>query len=137
MRPFIKRNFLWGVYALFLVLAVLYGSEPRAFSLDGAYPAGKVIVWFAIAGFLLYSILCSMRANFFKAVRQVNAMWWGLQIGLDLYISMFLSLAVIYLNEGSLLVLGLWLVPVLFFANLAILPYIALNYFSLVERFTG
>ena len=134
MQRFIKRNLLWGAYALFLLLAVVYGSESRAFSFDGPYPAGKVIVWLVFAGFLLYSILASARENFFKSVRQVNAMWWGLQIGLDLYISVFLSLVVIYVNEGSLIVLALWLVPVLFFANLAILPYIALNYFSLVER---
>ena len=137
MKRFIKRNLLWGIYAVFLLMAIAYGSEERAFSFTGPYAMGKVAVLIAFLAFLLYSLVSSARENFFRSVRQVNSMWWGLQIGLDLYISVFLSLAVIYLNEGSFLVLALWLVPVLFFANLAILPYIFLNYFSLVERLAG
>jgi hypothetical protein len=59
----------------------------------------------------------------------------GNKVGLDLYISVFLSLALIYLIEGSVVVMLLWLLPILAFANLAILPYILLNYGAIIGHF--
>lgn len=65
----------------------------------------------------------------------MNNLFWGKQVGLDLYISVFLSLALIYLIEGSVVVVLLWLFPILVFANLAILPYILLNYGAIIGHF--
>ena len=67
----------------------------------------------------------------------MNGLWWGLQIGLDLYISVFLSLALIYLVEGSVMVMLFWALPVIVFANLAILPYLILNYGAVVSALSG
>jgi hypothetical protein len=47
-----------------------------------------------------------------------------------------LSLSVVYLHEGPLAALA-WLVPVLLFANLATLLYVAIHFEALVARFVG
>lgn len=136
MPKILRRNLLWVFYLAFLLLAALYGSREPFLTTDSPYVFGKVFVFTIFAAFLAYSLYCSIKENFFKSVVQVNRYWWGLQIGLDLYVSVTISLCVIYLNEGSLIVTLLWAVPVLIFANLAILPYILLNYASLVGNFT-
>jgi len=48
---------------------------------------------------------------------------------------LLLFLAVIYLHQGSVLVLAAWLIPVLLFANLATLLYVAIHFETLVARF--
>jgi hypothetical protein len=58
-----------------------------------------------------------------------------MQVGIDLYIGVFLALALIYLVEGSLGIMLLWAIPILIFANLAILPYLILNYGMVVGVF--
>jgi hypothetical protein len=47
-----------------------------------------------------------------------------------------LSLSVIILHEGFVVAL-VWLVPVLLFANLATLLYVAIHFEALVARFAG
>ena len=135
MNRFLKRYQLWFVYAVFLLLAVLYGGREGFFSIQGEYAAGKVLVLLAYAAFLAYSIYSTQQENFFKSVMAINRLWWGRQIGADLYISVFLSLALVYLIEGSLTVTLLWAAPILFFANLAILPYLILNYSAVIGHF--
>lgn len=132
MHRFIRRNILWGFYIIFLGVAGFAGAREAPLDFSAPVPLGKIAVWMIFIAFLVYSILAHFKESFFKSVGKVNSLWWGLQIGLDLYISVFLSLVVIYLLEGSLLVVVLWAVPVLIFANLAILPYIILNYGALL-----
>jgi len=56
-------------------------------------------------------------------------------VSADLYLGLCLTLFVAYLNEGSVLVVLLWLLPTLFFANLATLLYFAVHYDAIVARF--
>jgi hypothetical protein len=65
----------------------------------------------------------------------MNDLLWGKQVGLDLHISVFLSLALIYLIEGSVVVMLLWFSPILVVENLAILSYILLNYGTIIGYF--
>jgi hypothetical protein len=95
--------------------------------------AAKAVVWLAFLLFTAYSIYCSGRENIFKTIRTMARLHWGRQIGLDLYLGLALSLAVICLHEGPI-ALALWLVPVLLFANLATLLYLAVHFESLVAR---
>ena len=137
MTRMIKRHFLWILYGVFVIAAIAtHNSEPVFYS-SGPYAAGKYIVWTMFFGFLAYSLYATSQASFIKSLPKINKYIWGRQIGLDLYISVFMSLFVIYLNSGSILVLLLWLVPVLIYANLAILLYVALNYGALVGHFVG
>ena len=135
MQRFLKRNLLWFFYAGFLALAVAYGGKEGLFTTQSAYPAGKTVLLIVFFAFLAYSLYASHKENFFKSVVSINKYLWGMQIGMDLYISVFLSLGLIYLNDGSLVTVLIWAVPVLIFANLAILPYILLNYGSIVGHF--
>ncbi len=133
----LKRQWLWVLYAVFVAIAMAtHRGEPLFFT-EGPYAAGKPLIWCVFVGFFAYSIYCSTQANFLKSLPKINAHIWARQIGLDLYISVFLSLALIYLNEGSLMVMLWWLVPVLIYANLAILLYVAMNYGTIVANFIG
>lgn len=133
MRRIFKRYQLWLFYAAFLICAILYGGREPLISAG----LGKTVVIVIYLCFLAYSLYATSRENFFRSVGTINKLLWGRQIGVDLYISVFLSLALIYLVEGSFWVVLLWLVPILVFANLAILPYILLNFDALIGSFAG
>ena len=134
MRRFLKRYQLWLLYAVFMIIAWLYGSRESFVHTQSELVFGNYIILFVYLAFLAFSLYASARENFFRSIVTVNQLLWGRQVGIDLYISVFLSLALIYLIEGSFLVLLLWLLPILFFANLAILPYILLNYEQIVGQ---
>ena len=131
----LKRNGLWVFYWVFVVLAIaLHKGEPLFIS-DGPYAAGKILTWFLWISFVGYSVYCNAKENFFKSVSKINQFHWGRQIGIDLYLGVTISSFLIYLNEGSLLFLAIWFLPILIFANMTILLYMALNYESLVSKF--
>ncbi len=134
MQRFLRRYFLWFIYAAFVIMVSIFGSRESFFFVSGNLGSGKFLLLTAYLAFLAYSIHATKRENFFKSVMSVNRLWWGRQIGADLYISVFLSLGLIYLLEGSLIVTLVWLAPILFFANLAILPYILLNYNFILQH---
>ena len=131
----LKRNWLWSLYSVFLVVALSTHDELITFVGGGAYPYGKSILWLILLAFLAYSISISWRENFFKSLARMHPFLWSRQIGLDLYIGLLVPLFLIYLHEGSLLVALIWLLPVFVFANLATLIYLALNYDSLIAYF--
>ena len=87
-----------------------------------------------LIGFLVYSLYCTSRENLFRTVAKMAEFHWGRQIGIDLYLGLLVGLFIIYLNEGAITAL-LWLLPVLAYANLAILLYVALHFDSLVTKF--
>lgn len=124
----------WGVFAVFVVLALVFNWHDRILRFDGAMGAAKGIVWVVFILFTAYSIYCSNKESIFKSIGSMARLHWGRQIGIDLYLGLLLFLSVIYLHEGPIAVL-LWFVPVLLFANLATLLYISIHFESLVARF--
>ena len=134
-KKLLKRNFLWIVYIGFTIVAFWTKQDESAFISLSQYGYGKYILWLILFGFLAYSFYCGKKENFFKSVKRVNEMYWGRQIGIDLYIGLLLPLLIIYLHGGSFIFL-LWLVPVILYANLATLLYFALNYDSLLAYFS-
>lgn len=131
----VKKNLLWVVYALFIVIAFLYRTDEDLFLSSGPYALGKPLVWAIYIGFLLYTIRCSRKESFFKSLKKLSPILWARQIGIDLYIGLVLFSSLIYINEGSFLILVLWLIPILIFANLATLPYLILNYDAIMGYF--
>lgn len=131
----IKNYALWIFYFAFAAYAILTHNNEPVFSTAGPYGFGKAIVWLILAGFLAYTIYCYQQENFFKSVSKINSFLWGRQIGIDLYLGLLIPLTLIFLNEGSLLAVAIWFLPILVMANLATLLYIALNYQSLVAHF--
>jgi hypothetical protein len=102
---------------------------------QGPYPAGKIIAWLLFICFLAYSIFCSTKENIFKTIKTIYPFYWAKQIGIDLYLGIAMTMFVIFLNEGSLLILALWFIPLVLFANLATLLYVAMNYDSIISNF--
>jgi hypothetical protein len=131
----LKKHGLWFIYFAFVPLALFYHKGEALFLSHGQFPAGKPILWLVLLTFLGYSLYCHVKEDFFKTMSVTTKYHWTKQIGIDLYLGVALIACVIYLNEGSWLVLAFWFVPLLIFANLATLLYLALNYDSLVSHF--
>lgn len=131
----IKRNGLWFVFAIFALTAMYFHDGEPLFGSTGPYPAGKAIAWLLFICFFAYSIYCSTKENIFKTIKTISSLYWARQIGIDLYIGVAMALFLIYLVEGSLLILVLWCIPLILFANLATLLYVAMNYNAIVSHF--
>ena len=127
---------LWAVYGAFVTFALLTNTKPTTFQFGGSLGAVKATVWLALFAFLVYSVYCSYQENFFRSVKSIAALHWGRQIGSDLYLGLFVSLLIIFLNEGALVVL-IWLLPVLIYANLTVMLYVAINFDDIVTKMLG
>ena len=131
----LKRNGLWVFFAFFMAFAMYFHEAEPLFIIEGANFAGKLSVWLIFLCFLAYSIYCSAKENIFKTIKAILPYHWARQISLDLCLGLVVSTAIIYLNEGSLMLVLLWVLPIILFANLATLLYIAMNFDSLITRF--
>ena len=132
----LKRNALWVLFAVFVVLAIAFNEEPIFLS-SGPYAAGKIVAWVAFLAFLLYSLDVGNKESFFKALKRMYPILWSRQIGIDLYIGVSMFLTLMYINESSIIVFCLWLIPTIIYANLATLLYLALHYDSIVNLLIG
>ncbi|CAG2532810.1 hypothetical protein MAR621_03004 [Maribacter dokdonensis] len=130
----LKQNLLWVLFIGFAFFAIWTREDEFIFTSQSPYSFGKYIVWVIFFCFFGYSIYSSSRENFFKSVSRISEMFWGWQIGIDLYIGLILPLLIIYLY-GGVFVFLVWLIPVLIYANLATLLYLALNYDSFISNF--
>ena len=127
---------LWGLYGAFALFVLFTQTNESTFQFSSPLGGVKAIVWLVLAAFLGYSIYCSFQENFFRSVRSVTTLHWGRQIGTDLYVGLFIALFIIFLNDGALVTL-LWLVPILIYANLVVLLYVAINFESIVTKLLG
>ena len=127
---------LWGLYFAFALYALIVNKQETTFQFSGTLGGMKAVVWLALIGFLSYSVYCSFRENFFRSVRSIAALLWGRQIGADLYLGLFIAIFIIFLNEGAVIAL-IWLVPILIYANLVVLLYIAINFDDIVTKLLG
>lgn len=137
MAKIIRKWQLWIAYAVFAAIAVSQADNEPLLASSGPYAAGKYLVWTIYFGFLGFSIYCTTQENFFKTLGKMTSMHWGRQVGIDLYIGLLVPLFLIYLIEGSLVVVALWFIPIFIFANLATFLYLALNYVTIVAYFTA
>jgi len=136
IQLYLKKNLLWFIFIAFAIMALATKKDTSIFISHGSYGIGKYITWFLFFSFLGYTIQCSRKENFFKSLKRISEMYWGWQVGIDLYIGLLLPLLIIYLHGGSVVLL-FWIIPVLINANLFTLLYFALNYDSLVDQFIG
>ena len=135
MMKFVRKQLLWLFYAVVVVVALAFGQDDTSNLPSSGLTAGNIFVWVLLFCFLAYSLYCTSKESFLRVLPKINQYHWGRQIGIDLYISMLLSMILIYLVEGSFLILALWFIPVLIFANLAFLLYLAINYHSVMALF--
>ena len=127
---------LWGLYVAFVLYVLIENVRETTFQFSGTLGVLKAIVWITLIVFLSYSVYCSFRENFFRSVRSIATLHWGRQIGIDLYLGLMIAIFIIFLNEGALVVL-IWLVPILIYANLVVLLYLAINFDSIVTKLLG
>ncbi len=130
-----RKNIAWIIYALFVLFAILANGEESIFSSSGSYPFGKYFFWGCFFAFTVYTYHCSQNENLFRTIKIMNGLFWGRQIGIDLYIGLLLFISLIALHQGSVLLMLMWVVPILAFGNLATLLYVALHYDSLIALF--
>lgn len=131
-----SRLVLWALYSAFALFAVFSNLDETTFRFDGPYGGVKAVVWLALLGFLGYSIYCSSKENFFRSVKSIASLYWGRQVGIDLYLGLCIGMFIIILNDGLLVAL-VWLVPVLIYANLVFLLYFALQFDDIVTKLLG
>ena len=129
------RTLFWLAFVVFVAVAFYADGHANAFTFHGPLAPVKAVVWLAFAGFLAFTIFCSARENLFRSIDEIGELYWGRQIGLDLYIGLLLFAFVVYLNEGSVLITLCWLVPGLAFVNLATLLYLGLHFEQIVSKF--
>ncbi|MEQ9423649.1 MAG: hypothetical protein RJQ09_04470 [Cyclobacteriaceae bacterium] len=127
-----KKHLFWLIYLIFVVAAIALNGDESPFVSYGPYSFGKYLAWAAFLAFTAFSYHCSLHENLFKTMKTMSGMYWGRQIGIDLYIGLTLFILLIYAHQQSGLVVLLWLIPLISFVNLATLLYIALHYDSLV-----
>ena len=117
---------LWSVFFGFTAIAIALNWSPRLIDFDSATGAIRlvlIIVWIA---FTAYSLHCSRHENLFQTVGKMSRLYWGRQIGIDLYISVFLSIGLVYLVTGSPVQTLFWGLAFIPFANQAILLFVIL-----------
>ena len=132
-----RTHISWILFFLFVVCAVYFSWHENLFTYERPLDAGKFVIWAVFVGFTAYSVYCSYNEDLFKTIKVMSGLHWGRQIGIDLYIGVSILLFLVYLQSGSVLVLLLWLLPFLVFANLATLLFLALNYDQIVDAFFG
>lgn len=130
----IRTFALWGAYFLFAAYAIYANWYPAMFQLGVPLGTLKFLFWVALIGFLGYSVYCTLHENLFRSIGVIATMYWGRQIGTDLYLGLSVALFLIYLNDGALAAL-IWLLPTLAFANLSILLYVVINFDTIVAKF--
>ena len=118
---------LWIVFFGFAAIAIGANWDPRLLDFGSKTGVVRLLLGVVWIGFLAYSIFSSSRESLFRTVRVMGNLYWGRQIGIDLYISVFLSIGVVYLVTGSLLATILWGLAFVPFANLAILLFVILH----------
>jgi hypothetical protein len=124
---------LWSFYASLAAFAIYSNWQETTLTFSGQLGGIKAIIWLGLLGFLGYSVYCSFQENFFRSVTSIAALHWGRQIGADLYLGLLIGLLIISLNDGFVIAL-FWLVPILVYANLAILLYVALHFDEIVLK---
>ena len=132
-----RTHLSWAAYFIFVICAIYFSWHESIFTYEKPLDVGKFVFWLAFIAFTAYSIYCSYKEDLFKTVKKMSGLHWGRQIGIDLYIGIFILAFFIYLQSGSVVVLLLWLLPLIAFANLATLLFLAIHYDFIVKAFTN
>lgn len=129
-----RATIVWIGYLAFLAFVLWRSGDADPLGFDGPLPVVKAVVWLAWLAFLVYSVWCSRTEDLLRSVRSLVELHWGRQVGIDLYLGLGVALLLITLH-GGVGALVLWVVPVLLFANLAVLFYVAVHFDGIVAAF--
>jgi hypothetical protein len=125
----------WIVFTAWVGLVLYFGWHSQIFALNTPLAFVKGLVWLAFGAFTIFTYRCSSKENFVKSVKRMGTMYWGWQVGIDLYIGLSMFLLMIYLHTGSGFMVLLWVLPTIMFGNLATLLYLAIYFDSIIAKF--
>ena len=131
----VRRILFWGGFALFVGVALVTYWDAKLLRVNdtvGLARLGLISVWLAFTG---YSIYCIPQESLWQSAKQILTLFWGRQVTADLYISVFLSIGLIWLVTGSLTETLLWSLVSIPYANLAILLFIILHLDEILTAF--
>ncbi|MEO0398206.1 MAG: hypothetical protein AAF224_02150 [Pseudomonadota bacterium] len=131
------RNLLWGVFFAFVAVALFTNWSPQLLQFNGMVGITRLVLIAVWVGFLVYSLYCSAHENIFRTIGGMSRLYWGRQVIFDLYISVFLSVSVVYLVTGSIVQTLLWALAMIPFANLAILLFLILHLDTIFAAFAS
>ena len=117
---------LWAIFFGFSAIAIGLNWDPDLLDPRGTNGTVRLVLIAAWVAFTAYSIHCSRHENLFRTVGAMSKLYWGRQIGIDLYISVGLSIAFVYLVTGSIVTTLFWSLAFIPFANQAILLFVIL-----------
>ncbi|MEL6566849.1 MAG: hypothetical protein AAFQ22_00415 [Pseudomonadota bacterium] len=123
----LRRILFWGGFATFVCGSTYVYWKPELLdfaSTTGIVRAGLIAVWFAFTG---YSIYCIPFESLWQSATKILKLLWGWQVTVDLYISVFLSIGLVWLVTGSLVETLIWSIAIVPFANLAILLFLVFH----------
>lgn len=130
-----RRILFWGSFASFVCVAVATHWDPSLLEVNdttGRIRAVLLVVWLAFTG---YSIYCIPHESLWRSAQAILKLYWGRQVTADLYISVFLSIGLVWLVTRSAAETVLWSVFIVPFANLAILLFIILRLDDITRAF--
>ncbi len=115
---------------LFLFLGYAFGFQelPKAKPLRVELLFVKYILIGTLVSFVVYTIYCSFKENFVKSFRKIFQLLWGRQVGIDLYIGIFLFSFFVFMMEKSFSILFFWLLPSIIFGNIIPLVYLITHF---------
>lgn len=125
---------MWITFFAISATAVAANWSPQLWEIRNSYSYGKYALWLAYFAFVAYGLYATRREDFFKAVRKVGSLYWGRQIGIDLYIGFVFFLFFIGFHQHSVAAAALWAIPVLIYGNQLSLLYLAIHYESILPK---
>ena len=130
-----RRLVFWGGFALFVCIALVTQWSDTLLKFDdskGLVRAGLIVIWLS---FTAYSLYCIARESLLQTATDILRLYWGRQVGADLYISVLMSIGLVYLVTSSVTETLLWSIAFIPFANLAILLFIILRLEDILSAF--
>lgn len=128
----IRRVLFWGGFAVCVSVAFATYWDASLLEFGGAAGGARLAllaVWFA---FTAYSLYCIPQESLWQSAQDILKFFWGRQVTADLYISVALSIGLVWLATGSVLETLLW---GLFFLPFAIIVFLILHFDEIVGTF--
>ena len=131
----IRRILFWGGFAICVCIAFAMYWDASFFEFNGTERGVRLALLVTWLAFTAYSLYCIPHESLWQSAQAILKLFWGRQVTADLYISVILSMGLVYLVTGSILETLLWSLFFLPFANLAILLFLILHVEDIVRAF--
>lgn len=133
----IQSKILYLFLFAFFVYAFGIETIPKAKSLEGSYLFAKYF-WLALLSFFVgFTYYCSTKENFMKSMKKIFKLYWGKQVGIDLYLGLSIFSFYIFLIEKSVVKTLIWMIPSLVFGNIIPLAYLVTHFELILSLFEG